>query len=288
MTTNVPYEIYAIRFWNYVDVKTNENECWEWTKVRGSHGYGFFGYKGKNVLAHRFAYECVNGDDSAKEKIIRHTCDNPSCCNPKHLLAGTHQDNMNDKFERGRQGNLKGDECSWAKLTEIDVLEIRNLCDSKTVIELAEIYNVSETTISDIKYRRTWKGVHKEFIFSRTNKKDIKTYVKELLNRTSLEGVVLHYVDGNNSNRVPENVVVCPDHAYHSLLVQRTRAYEACGNADWIKCNICKQYDDPKNLYQKKSETTTTPDEGFYRFHEGCQRKAQREQRRRKALQKEI
>lgn len=33
---------------------------------------------------------------------VRHTCDNPRCFNPRHLIPGTHQENMADKAERGR------------------------------------------------------------------------------------------------------------------------------------------------------------------------------------------
>lgn len=49
-------------------------------------------------------------------------------------------------------------------------------------------------------------------------------------------------------------LVVCPDMAYHKLLHQRQRAYEACGHADWLKCSYCGQYDDPKNLYIRKNK----------------------------------
>jgi hypothetical protein len=99
--------------------------------------------------------------------------------------------------------------------------------------------------------------------------KSIYTYIKELLKNKELKHVV-HYVDLNRKNKVNSNIVVCPTHAYHELLVQRTNAYEACGHANWIKCTYCKQYDDPMNLYRKKSTATYRPHEGFYRFHKYC------------------
>lgn len=58
-------------------------------------------------------------------------------------------------------------------------------------------------------------------------------------------GAIIHHIDGNKLNNSPENLVVCPDDAYHLLIHQRTRALDACGNANWAKCWICKQHDDP-------------------------------------------
>ena len=120
--------------------------------------YGFFGVKGKNVLTHRFAYEATHGEGSAKGKVVRHTCDNPPCCNPKHLILGTHKDNMHDKIKRGRARNLKGDECSWKKLNAEQVIQIRALLRQKIYHkEIAKKFNVDTITVTDINIGRTWK-----------------------------------------------------------------------------------------------------------------------------------
>jgi hypothetical protein len=53
----------------------------------------------------------------------------------------------------------------------------------------------------------------------------------------------------------PEQLVVCQDNAYHKLLHQRQRAYEACGHAGWRKCRYCKRYDEPHKMYIRGKES---------------------------------
>ena len=52
--------------------------------------------------------------------------------------------------------HLTGEQCSWAKLTEKEVIEILK---NKTIPSeiLAKKYNVSKCTIEDIKHNKTWK-----------------------------------------------------------------------------------------------------------------------------------
>lgn len=61
-------------------------------------------------------------------------------------------------------------------------------------------------------------------------------------------GAQVHHVDYDPSHNSNTNLVVCPDDRYHKLLHVRTDALNACGNADWRKCGLCKQYDSPENL----------------------------------------
>jgi hypothetical protein len=67
------------------------------------------------------------------------------------------------------------------------------------------------------------------------------------------KGAQVHHVDENPLNNDPTNLVICPNQAYHSLLHQRQRAYDASGHADWLRCPYCKTHDDPNNLYVQVS-----------------------------------
>ena len=79
---------------------TNTNGCCIWKGAVNSDGYAAMF---NNVKVHRLVYLLAKGYYGGLGTLIRHSCDNPLCINPEHLLLGTHQENMNDKFVRNRQ-----------------------------------------------------------------------------------------------------------------------------------------------------------------------------------------
>jgi hypothetical protein len=80
------------------------DECWEWQGGRNSRNgrktYGRLG-SGQNgkVYAHRLSVE-LDGRQVG-DKDVLHTCDNPPCCNPRHLVVGTNEDNAQDARAKG-------------------------------------------------------------------------------------------------------------------------------------------------------------------------------------------
>jgi hypothetical protein len=87
------------RFWGYVD-KRGPNECWVWTGGCTSRGYGAFTAQKTFMSAHRVVFKLHYGYDPHPETL--HSCDNPPCCNPAHLSAGTAKDNAVDRSSKGR------------------------------------------------------------------------------------------------------------------------------------------------------------------------------------------
>ena len=89
------------------------DECWLFTGHRNKRGYGFLAtmIKGKRypILAHRLAWVLEHGREVPDDKIICHSCNSPSCCNPKHLYLGTPKTNSADMVRAGRSvSTLKG------------------------------------------------------------------------------------------------------------------------------------------------------------------------------------
>lgn len=75
--------------------------CWVYQGFRTRLLYGDFSYRGVNQRAHRVAYKLWKGEIPDGLDIL-HKCDNPPCCNPDHLRAGTAKENAAESKERNR------------------------------------------------------------------------------------------------------------------------------------------------------------------------------------------
>lgn len=144
----------AARFWAKVEIGGSK-ECWLWTGALDSYGRGRFRAGGREtpkVFAHRYAYEQRKGPipDGA---LLRHTCDTPACCNPSHLLPGTHLENMQDMRERGRSPRSFGN----AKLFPDEIRYVRDNPDKLSQSELSRRLGVSRSLISEIVAGKVWK-----------------------------------------------------------------------------------------------------------------------------------
>lgn len=71
---------------------------------------------------------------------------------------------------------------------------------------------------------------------------------EKVLGRSLKGDECIHHADENGRNNDKRNLVICPSDDYHKLLHQRMRALSGCGNANHLKCEICGNWDDPKNL----------------------------------------
>lgn len=76
--------------------------------------------KTTSIGAHVLAYcnsRGINWWDLMPGDVVRHTCDNPRCINPEHLILGSKADNNRDRAERGRSAKRVP---SRQRLTEAD------------------------------------------------------------------------------------------------------------------------------------------------------------------------
>lgn len=143
------------RFWQKVD-KRSPDECWEWQANRTRQGYGVFWLNGKNRRANRVAYAIAHGP-VPDGFVVRHKCDNPRCCNPYHLEAGSQKDNVADMVIRGRRALTIGESNGCAKLTDDNIREIRR--DQRRQAQIAADHNATQSLVSLIKNGKIWMHI---------------------------------------------------------------------------------------------------------------------------------
>lgn len=147
------------RFWKKVN-KTDS--CWLWSGGKIETGYGVIGAGGKGgkqLFAHRYSYELHKGK-IPENMVVMHTCDNPSCVNPEHLLVGTYKDNTQDALKKGRLKTVfcKGSKNVMSKLKEDDVRFIKQHPEIRGK-DIAARFNISAQTVCDIRKGRLWSSV---------------------------------------------------------------------------------------------------------------------------------
>lgn len=128
-------------FWERVDKSGGDDACWPWMACRTKNGYGRLLWRRPNRPpiegAHRISFLLTHGwmpEGSGPTKlIVRHTCDNPPCCNPEHLISGTMKENTRDALDRGRfkpPPNPRGAAHPHFKLFPEVVEQVQQLRDS--------------------------------------------------------------------------------------------------------------------------------------------------------------
>lgn len=149
-------EILMARFFRHTHPSNGYETCWIWSGYTDKDGYGTLRALNKDYKAHRLSFLLFYGD-IPKGMLICHSCDNPSCVNPKHLFLGTPKDNMDDMIKKNRQVHVRGEGVGNSKLTEEKVHLIRNyIRQGLSDMQIAKIFGVSDGTINFIHQRKIW------------------------------------------------------------------------------------------------------------------------------------
>ena len=134
----------------------NQKGCWIWSGYCNEDGYAQRKKGGVTHRMHRVSYYLHNGS-IPKGMCVLHSCDTPSCVNPKHLFIGTHSDNMKDMWSKGRHPISHSKH--MARLTVQQVREIKKLKGSISGLALSRMYSVNDQSIRNIWNGVTWKNI---------------------------------------------------------------------------------------------------------------------------------
>ncbi|MEG4285424.1 HNH endonuclease [Microcoleus sp. A006_D1] len=77
-----------------------ETGCINWQGSKLGNGYGRKWLDGKTVLVHRLVLESKIAGFLDSSYFACHTCDNPSCISPEHLIAGSAAENTGQMMGR--------------------------------------------------------------------------------------------------------------------------------------------------------------------------------------------
>ena len=135
-----------------------DDECWEYQGFLNHDGYGQIrDHDRKTRRVHRLMYEACC-EPLSPNQVVRHTCDNPACCNPNHLVVGTQADNVQDCIDRGRFPDRAGEANGRAKLTSQLVSDIRKIYSSGmwSYGLLAQLFDINRSTIAHVIKRTSW------------------------------------------------------------------------------------------------------------------------------------
>lgn len=128
--------------------------------VCGSHtgyrGYPKIAIGKKPVSVHRFVFQEEYGPIPCGI-FVCHSCDNPACINPEHLFLGTPADNTADAVKKRRLRTPRGERCHFAKLTWVQVEEIRRLSGrGLSDAKVASGFGVNRSIVRRIRNNQIW------------------------------------------------------------------------------------------------------------------------------------
>ena len=144
------------RFLSNIDRSGGPDACWPWSGSTLASGHGrLTAGPCKDALAHRLLWELERGP-IPHGMVVRHTCDNPPCCNPDHLEVGTHAENRADCVKRNR--HARGDAHGRRKLTQAQALQIRTASAGRTHAQIAADFGVSRSVVTKIRNGQIWSA----------------------------------------------------------------------------------------------------------------------------------
>jgi hypothetical protein len=145
----------AIEFFEH-SLLMDTDDCIIWPFAKNTYGYAQIWYEHVMTRASRLVCEKIYGPSPTPKHIAAHSpkCISRACINKHHLRWATYEENEADKLLTGT--HIRGEKQWMSRLSKYEVLEIRKFAKFESVQRIADIYDVSRTTINDILNEKSW------------------------------------------------------------------------------------------------------------------------------------
>lgn len=148
--------------WLKSNIGYTGNGCLTWPFSKLKSGYAQIRFRGRATSASHVMCLLAHSDPVGDRNEAAHSCGNghKACVNPRHLRWATRVENCADMISH--RTRIRG-ESNWnSKIKEDDVRKIRSLNGSMLRREIGELFGLSQPSVNDIIWGRTWAHVEQE------------------------------------------------------------------------------------------------------------------------------
>ena len=151
--------------WLLRQMEYDGNNCVWWPYAAGN-GYGVVKVGEKYRPAPNYLCELAHGKPPTPEHETAHSCGRGQfgCMTKRHLRWATPAENSSDRILHGTDN--RGSKNSMVKLSESEVLEVKDLLEHKAMKQnaIASAYGVCKQTITLIKQEKRWEWLTRSHI----------------------------------------------------------------------------------------------------------------------------
>lgn len=140
---------------------TDLGDCWLWQGGKSSTGHPMLYGELRRVLVRRYVWQLLGHELPAKPLVLKATCGEVLCCNPKHLAVWTRSQLVAEAYASSRNTDAEYGARFAARVkqgTKIDMQKARAIrADQRTSDAVAAEMGISASMVRKIRSGQCWR-----------------------------------------------------------------------------------------------------------------------------------